>query len=135
VIVADVNLILYLLIEGPFSPAARGALARDDAWVSPPSWRGEFVNVLATNVRQGLFSLDDAMAKLSAADTLVRTSTQPISDHDVLDLSVRTRVATYDCVYVQLARVLGLKLVTQDGTVLERFRDVAVGISDFAAGR
>jgi predicted nucleic acid-binding protein len=135
VIVADDNLVLYLLIEGPFTAAARGALARDDAWVAPASWRGEFVNVLATNVRQGMFSLDDALAKLSAADALVKTERREISDRDVLELSVRTRIATYDCVYVQLARVLGLKLVTEDGKVLERFRDVAVRISDFAAGR
>jgi predicted nucleic acid-binding protein len=134
VIVADVNLVLYLLIDGPFTAAARGALRRDDAWVAPPFWRSEFVNVLATNVREGHFSLDQALAKLSVADLLVEPSKQPIDDRQVIGLSVQTRVATYDCVYVCLARALGVPLVTGDRTVLRTFPNDTVSIENFAAG-
>jgi predicted nucleic acid-binding protein len=128
-------LIVYLLIEGPFSAAARDTLRRDDAWVAPPFWRSEFVNVLATNVREQRFAIDQAMAKLSAADVLVETSRQPLNDREVIELSINTRVATYDCSYIWLARAQGLKLVTADRTLLRNFPDVALSIEDFAAGK
>ena len=51
-IVADVNLVAYLPINGPFTSAARAALVRDPHWIAPSLWRHEFLNILATSVRQ-----------------------------------------------------------------------------------
>jgi predicted nucleic acid-binding protein len=134
-IVADVNLIAYLLIDGPSTSAARDALRRDDAWIAPPLWRSEFVNVFATNVRENQFSIDQAMAKLAAADMLVQTSRTSIADRDVIEVSVTSRIATYDCSYVWLARRLGLKLITGDKAILRLFADIAVSIEVFASGK
>jgi hypothetical protein len=78
VIVADVNVVAYLLIDGRFTTAARNSLKRDDHWIAPPQWRAEFVNVLATNVGQRMFSVDQAIEKLNAADLLVQTTNIPL---------------------------------------------------------
>jgi predicted nucleic acid-binding protein len=133
VIVADVNVVAYLLIDGPFTSAARSTLLRDDHWIAPPLWRSEFVNVLATNVRQGKFSIDDAIAKLNAADLLIQTDNIPLGDREILEMSVASRIATYDCVFVWLARRHAVKVVTRDGDMLKNFKDVAVNLEDFGS--
>jgi predicted nucleic acid-binding protein len=53
-IVADVNLLAYLLIEGEFTEIAERAYARDRRWIAPRSHRFELLNVLATNARAGI---------------------------------------------------------------------------------
>jgi predicted nucleic acid-binding protein len=50
-------------------------------------------------------------------------------------LSVETKIATYDCEFVVLARRLKLRLVTKDKALLRAFPDVAVSIEDFASGK
>ena len=66
---------------------------------------------------------------------LVASSPQTLDDREVIELSVQSRVATYDCGFVWLARRLGLRVVTQDGGMLANFMDVAVSIKDFAEGK
>jgi predicted nucleic acid-binding protein len=122
-----------LLIEGDFTAAARNTLTRDDHWIAPASWRAEFVNVLATNVRQGMFTLDQAIEKLKAADLLVQTTETVLDDREVIALSVAFRIATYDCVYIWLARHYSIKVVTRDTEMLKKFKDVAVNLEEFGS--
>ena len=133
-IVADVNLLVYLLVDGDFTAAAEQAYRRDRRWVAPRAHRFELLNVLATHVRAGSVPLDDADALWRRAFRLVSTPWD-VEPMDVLRLSVQSRTATYDCEYVVLARQRRLKVVTNDGGMLARFPDVAVSIADFAAGR
>jgi predicted nucleic acid-binding protein len=135
VIVADVNLLVYLLISGPFTSDAERAFARDRRWIAPRSHRFELLNVLSTNVRAGTIKLDQADVLWRKAFRLVVLPTTDVEPMDVLKLSVNSKVATYDCEYVVLARLRRLKLVTNDGGILRAFPDVAVSIGDFAAGK
>jgi predicted nucleic acid-binding protein len=131
-IVADTNLVAYLLIAGPFTEAAQATLLRDKDWVAPPLWRHEFLNILATSVRAGKLSEIDAMATLGEAPLYVRSvdHEQPM---EVLSLSVASRIATYDCEFVILARRLSTRLVTADKELLRAFPDVAISPEQFAA--
>lgn len=131
-IVADVNLLAYLLISGPHTADAERAFARDRRWIAPRSHRFELLNVLSTNIRAGSIKLEQADALWRKAFRLVSTPTE-VDPMDVLKLSVDSKVATYDCEYVVLARMKRLKLVTNDGGILRAFPDVAVRIEDFAA--
>jgi predicted nucleic acid-binding protein len=134
VIVADVNLLVYLLIDGPFTEAAEAAYRRDRRWVAPRSHRFELLNVLATNVRAGVVTLDQADEAWREAFRLVSTPWDA-DQVDVLKLSVESRIATYECEYVVLARQRHLRVVNQDGRMLEHFPDTAVSIADFASGK
>jgi predicted nucleic acid-binding protein len=99
-------------------------------------WSDEFLNVLATNIRTGKLDRPVATEVWELAHAIVAEPPPvEVGAIDVMDLSVQSGVATYDCSYVQLARVLGVRLVTNDKQVLSRFADVAVSIRDFAAGR
>jgi len=132
-IVADTNLIAYLLIAGPFSEAAQRVLDRDDQWLAPTVWHHEMLNLLATSVRAGHMPAWKARDVWAHGPAFVRDSeVQPL---DVLDLSVASKFATFDCYYVVLARKLGRRLVTGDKPLIEAFGDVAVSIVDFANGK
>lgn len=133
-IVADINLIIYLLVKSPFTAQARRAFERDSDWVVPSMWRHEFINVMATSAREKKFSINDACEKILIADRLVTERKDPLADEEVIRLAVDHRIATYDCVYVLLGRRLGVRVVTQDRGMLSRFADTCVSITDFAAG-
>ena len=42
----DVNLFVYLYVEGAHTSEVREVLQRDPEWVVPPLWHYEFLNVL-----------------------------------------------------------------------------------------
>ena len=73
-IISDVNLIAYFFIDGEHTAAATAVYERDPSWIAPAQWRAEFLNVLATYVRSGRFSIDSAINKLATADKLVSTA-------------------------------------------------------------
>ena len=134
-IVADVNLLVYLLVRGEFTPLAERALRRDRRWVAPRSHRAELLNVLATNVRAGVVRADTFDSLWRRAYRTVATPTDP-DPSEVLRLSVDSRIATYDCEYVAMARRRRrLRLVTNDGPVQRAFPDVAIRLEDFADRR
>lgn len=134
-IIADVNLLAYLLIEGEFTESAERAFARDRRWIAPAHHRTEFLNLLATNVRAKVITSATAEVLWKQSFKLVASPPTPVDPMDVLRLSIASRVATYDCEYVVLARLRRLRLVTNDGGVLRNFPDVAVSIADFADGK
>jgi predicted nucleic acid-binding protein len=132
-IVADTNLIAYLLIRGPFTANARKCLQRDTNWVAPAIWRHELLNVVATSVRAGTLNELLAQDVLSKADRIVRDQ-EFGSALDAVRLSVRTRIGTYDCEFVVLAKRLGVSLVTGDKNLLKAFSETAISIEQFASG-
>ena len=118
-IVADINLIAYLLIAGPFSDAAQRVFDRDGDWIAPSVWQHEFLNVLATSARVKHITEIKAFNAWAHASAFVKTADVP--PLKVLDLAISTRFATFDCYYVVLARSLNLPLVTADKQLLKEF--------------
>lgn len=57
-IVADTNLITYLLLPTPMTAAAETLYRDDPEWAAPLLWRSELRNVLALYLRKGLLPLD-----------------------------------------------------------------------------
>jgi predicted nucleic acid-binding protein len=133
-IVADTNLLAYLLIGGPFTEVAQKALLRDKVWIAPPLGRYEFLNVLATSVREKILSKERALLVLNESSDYMRSY-----DHErpveVLEAAVEARIGTYDCEFVILARRMGVRLVTADKRLIDGFKDVSTSIEDFAAGK
>jgi predicted nucleic acid-binding protein len=125
VIVADTNVIAYLLIPSPFTPLAERVYAQDPEWAAPRLWRSEFRNVLSLYVRRALFSLDRAVMLQEEAEDLLQDREYEVTSADVLSLATDSGCSAYDCEFVALARFLGVPLVTADRRLARAFPQYA----------
>lgn len=133
-IVADTNIVAYLLIGGDQTPAARAALLRDCTWVAPRLWRSEFRNVLAMYMQNGRLTLAQANHLMAEAEGLLGRTDFDVGGQDVLRLASLSRCTAYDCEYIALAQRLRIPLVTSDAQLLRAFPAVAVSLAAFARG-
>lgn len=134
-IVADTNVIAYLLLPSPHTVLAERLLGADPDWIAPTLWRSEMRNVLALYLRKGLITLDDALNLQAEAEALLQDKEYEVGARDVLTLVDRSPCSAYDCEFVALARSFDIKLVTMDRRVIDAFPDTAVSLSDFLADR
>lgn len=134
-IVADTNLVSYLLIEGEHTDAVRRVWDKDSDWVLPPLWRSEFLNVLATVHRADVISRDQAMLAWERAKPLFGPGEVEPLGEEVLNIAIERGVSAYDAQFVAVAEKLGLDLVTADKRICKRCPHVAISIESFLAAR
>jgi len=134
VIVADVNLIAYLLLGGPGRGLAQRVLERDPVWGAPLLWRSEFRNVLAAFMRRRDLSVSDACRAHGLADQLLAGQEFTVPGERVLALVAASECSAYDCEYVALAEELAVPLVTADRQLLRAFPERAISPRAFVAG-
>ena len=130
-IVADTNLIAYLLVDGPFTEEARAVYEKDPDWVAPSFWRSEFRNVLVLSLRHGVMSFTDALEILEDADLLMGGKDRDSASYRILRLAADSGCSAYDCEFVALALDLGVPLVTEDRALIEKFKPTAVSMKSF----
>lgn len=131
-IVADANLVAYLLIPGPFTAEAERVLAKDPDWLAPTLWRSEFNSILIKYIRAGTLSLTGAEEHFAEAEDLLRDGDFSADHIEALRLAVSAGCSTYDCEYVAGALRAGVPLVTFDKRLLAAFPHVAMSASQFA---
>jgi predicted nucleic acid-binding protein len=132
VIVVDTNVIVYLLIEGPFSPVARRVVVKERRWSAPRLWRSELRNVLIGYIRRGALSSDEAQQILRRAEARLGVHSAEVDHAEVLQLALMSGCTTYDCEFVAVARAAGVPLVTADRKLLAAFPLLAVAPEVFA---
>lgn len=125
-IVADTNLVVYLLIGGEFTADAERVRAKSIPWMVPPLFRSEFLNVLSSHVRFRGMDRDAALKLFRRGMSMVEVSGEDADALGVLNLCQSAGCSSYDAEFVWLARRLGVPLVTADGEVVRAFVDVAV---------
>jgi len=133
-IVADTNLIAYLVLPGERTAAAEGVLRVDPEWAAPTLWRSEFRNILATYMRSDRLALSDALAMAERVEEVMVGREFTVATGPVLALASSSGCAAYDCEFVVLARELGVPLVTSDRALLSAFPDNAVDPERFVRG-
>ena len=131
-IVVDTNVIAYLFIPGSHSRASKALLQTDTRWAAPLLWRSEFRNVLATYLRQGHITLDQALFLAEEAEYLMKGREYTIPSSKVLSLVNDSQCSAYDCEFVALAQDLNTKLVTSDRKILKAFPKVAVSLERYS---
>ncbi len=131
-IVADANLIAYLILPGERTEQAEAILLEDPVWVVPFLCASELRSVLNRYVRSGDLTLKQAVAAMGRAAGLIGGREAPVDSREVLELAQRSGCSTYDCEYVALATALGVRLVTSDKAVLKAFPAVAVSPEAFS---
>jgi len=114
VIVADVNLLAYLLIPSVQTAEAVAVFRQDPEWNVPYLWRSEFRNILVTYMRVRGIAEDDALLAWDHAFALLRPREHEVDPSVVLGLATRLSISAYDAEYVALAGHLRVPLVTFD---------------------
>ena len=130
-IVADTNLIAYLLILGQYTNEAESVYIKDPQWVAPLLWRSEFRNILAFYVRRELMDLNDAYGTMEQAERLMRGQEFEIVSARVLRLAATSGCSAYDCEFVALAQDLGVTMVTSDRILVTRFKPTVSSMREF----
>ena len=132
-IVADTNLIAYLLLEGEYTKEAEAVYQIDSDWIAPYLWRSEFRNILALYLRKDYLALEQARQIIQKAENLLRGKEFEIESQQVLDLVVNCQLSAYDCEYILLAQQLGVNLVTADKKVLAQFPSTAISLKNYSS--
>ena len=130
-IVADTNIISYLLLPTTYSNSADALYKKDSDWAAPTLWKSEFRNVLALYLRKEIITLEKALQLQETAESLMVQNEFDIVSPQVLALVNNSNCSSYDCEFVALANHLNTQLVTQDKKILREFPSVAVSVSSF----
>ena len=130
-IVADTNLIAYLLIEGEFTDRAERVYQDDNSWAAPYLWRSEFRNILALYLRKEYLSIAEAKLKMQIAERILALKEFELKSASILDLAVHSGLSAYDCEYVLLAQKLEIKLVTNDRKVRRSFPEITIDLASY----
>ena len=132
-IVADTNLIAYLLVDGPFTKEARAVYEKDNDWVAPSFWRSEFRNVLVLSLRRSVMTFTEALEVMEDADLLMEGKDRDSASSRILRLAADSGCSAYDCEFVALAQDLGVPLVTSDRALIEKFKPAVVSMKIFCS--
>jgi predicted nucleic acid-binding protein len=130
-IVADTNLIAYLMIEGDFTPQAELVYQFDSNWVAPYLWRSKFRNILALYLRKDYLSMAEAKTIMAQAEALMKNKEFELDSTSILKMIWNSTLSAYDCEYVVLAEKLGVNLITNDRKILKSFPDLAVSLESY----
>jgi len=121
VIVVDTNILAYLLLPYEFSLQADALYKSDPDWAVPIFWRSEFRNLLAGYLRRKTLAIDEVVKVQAEAETLLTGNEHEVDSRRVLELVRDSDCTAYDCEFVAVAMLLGVKLVTMDKKLLKAF--------------
>ena len=130
-IVADSNLVAYLLIPGDKNALADEILLKDSDWAVPLICRSEVRNILTLYMRHEGMSLSQAKRTMEKAEILWRNTEFAVPSDDVLELTSRHNVTAYDGEFVVLAKQLGVPFVTFDKPVRKACPNIAIDPEEF----
>lgn len=131
--VVDTNIVVNLLMEGPYSASARSLYARDQGWQSEPLLLIELTNVLATVVRKLAYTLADANTILISAQRIMAPGLRRVADHDVLHAAAHFGVTGYDARFLVVARAIGTRLVTEDAKLRRAAPELTCSLAEALA--
>ncbi len=130
-IVADTNIISYLLLPTEYTNSVENLFKIDSFWIAPVLWKSEFRNVLALYIRNKTITLEKAMQLQEAAETIIFQKEYDVSSSQVLTLINKSNCSSYDCEFIALALHFETSLITQDKKLLREFPSTAVSVSDY----
>ena len=131
-LIVDANVVVYMLLDGPKSPAARRLHERCPDWVCPTILRHEFMNVCVTYQRMGGLSREECLALMGMGMALLSGREVDVDPETVIGVALDLDLSAYDAQYVAAALILGGVLLTEDRTVLARAPAVARSLEGYA---
>lgn len=125
--VVDTNVVAYFLLgTAKFVAESRAFWQQADELIAPSIWEAEIANVIWMAARSGVITNEDATARLALAGRLgVHSISSRTLWHGALMRALKSGVAVYDTLYVELADREGVPMVTFDEKVLKTFPGIA----------
>ncbi len=121
--VIDASVATKWVATEPFSDQAKLLLNGTDM-CAPSHWQAEAVNALWGKVHRGEWAPSLATARVSA---LMRAPVEPVPLPTLLDRalkhSIALRITIYDSLYVALAEMRRIPLITDDGKLLRKMKN------------
>ncbi len=135
-IVVDTDVLTYFWAGTPRDRVALAEAVRrkDSQWLAPAQWRPELRNVLATYMRQGLVTVNQAIEIVQRCELDMQARTFSTAAADVLRLADESNCTAFDCEFVATAQMLGATLVTGDRKLAAAFPETAVTMEEFVGG-
>ena len=130
-IIADTNIISYLLLPTSYTDLVESLYKIDPDWSAPILWKSEFRNVMALYLRKKIITLEKALQLQDTAESVIIQNEYDVSSSQILALIDESNCSSYDCEFVALAHHFDTKLVTQDKKILKEFPSTAISVSDF----
>jgi len=126
--VVDTNVLAYFLLgTRPFVEEAGRFWHALDGALAPAVWEAELANVIWMAVRANVIQSEDGRKRLSLAAKMgIQSVPSKTLWHGALERAVRSGVAVYDTLFVELANRENLPLATFDAKVLAAFPHIAV---------
>ncbi|HWS74243.1 MAG TPA: type II toxin-antitoxin system VapC family toxin [Quisquiliibacterium sp.] len=112
-----------------YTEAIAERLQQDRAWV-PTVWELEFANVLRSACVRQRMNAESAHAVISRVTSLpIEVDRHPTPPSEILGLSLRFGLTSYDASYLALALRLQLPIATQDETLRAAALAAGVGVA------
>jgi len=131
--VVDTNIVVNLLMEGPYSESARLLHARDPDWQSETLLLIELTNVLATVMRKLHRPFAETSVTLKQAQRIMAPGLRHVDHHDVLHAASHFGVSGYDARFLVVARAIGVPLVTEDAKLRRAAPDLTCSLAEALA--
>jgi len=130
-IVADFNLLAYLLIPGGKTSLAEQVFLKDHEWAAPFICRSEMQNIVAVYMRHEGMSLAQGIGVMEHADKIWERRLYALPSADVLQIAATGNLSAYDAEFVVLAQQLQIPLVTYDKAIQKAFPSTALSAESF----
>ena len=132
-IVADTNLLIHLLVDGPNTQSAMDVRKKDSDWRAPFLWKSEFRNAMTGYVRRNFMTVEQAIRIIGEAESIMFYKDHLVNSTDVMRLVSQPNCSAYDCEFVALAQHLDAPLITSDSRLLRDFPSRALAPDRFLA--
>lgn len=130
-IVVDVNIVIYLLVEGEKTPLAQKLYRIDPQWKLPRLWRYEFLNFLSTLGRQKKLTYSTLKKLWEEALRLFENAEYDPAEELTLKIAYDYSVTAYDAQYLALASELKTYCITADKPLYRKVPALAQSIENF----
>jgi len=133
VLVADANIVVYLLTQNERTARARELWAADSDWRAPRLLFYELASVFSQLVRRRALSRETAVTGLETGAALVRMLDREPPAGRILEICAKLNLSAYDACYLATAEMLRAPLVTEDARLLRAAPELARSLDSLGA--
>lgn len=132
-LLVDTNILVFAVLDGPQTAAARALQDKDPDWRSEQYALIELSNVLATVMRVRGLALTCAETVFASGRELIASSLVTVAELDAMRMAHARRVSAYDARFLVAAQYFGVPLVTEDAKLRRAAPELTQSIDEALA--